>query len=146
MTAATPSNSSLRRSASERSPATLITPCATWRSRLPSTSITPQPVNRRPGSRPINLMRAASGRELRKRVVRQLEVGVDVLHVVVVIERGDQVEQLLGGLALDRRGGLGPPHQFGRRRLAGRFLERVAHLGEAVLRRVDLVRALLTTL
>ena len=30
------------------------TPCATWRSRLPSTSITPQPVIRRPGSRPIS--------------------------------------------------------------------------------------------
>src|SRR5262249_62403927 len=113
-------------------------PCATWRSRLPSTSITPQPVSRRPGSRPISLI-GASGRELRQSVVRHLEIGVDVLDVVVVFERGDQVEQRLGGLAFDRRGGLGPPAELGDRGLAERLLERLAQLAETFLAAVDLV-------
>ena len=77
-----------------RSVGTLTTPCATWRSRLPSTSITPQPVSRRPGSRPISRI-ARSGRELRQSVVRHFEIGVDVLDVVVVLEGVDQVEQRL---------------------------------------------------
>src|SRR5271163_302903 len=119
--AATPSNSSRSRSASVPEAATLTTPCATWRSRLPSTSITPQPVNRRPGSRPISLMPRASSRELRQGVVRHLEIGVDVLDVVVVFQRGDQVEQPLRGLTLDGRRGLGTPHQLGGRRLTQRL-------------------------
>jgi len=62
------------RSASVPEAATLTTPCATWRSRLPSTSITPQPVSRRPGSRPISLISGASSGELRQSVVRHLEL------------------------------------------------------------------------
>ena len=54
--AATPSNSSRKRSANGAAAATRTTPCATWRSLLPSISITPQPVRRRPGSRPISLI------------------------------------------------------------------------------------------
>src|SRR6185503_11283400 len=106
---ATPSNSARSRSASVPAVGTLTTPCATWRSRLPSISITPQPVNRRPGSRPISLISRASGRELRQSVVRHLEIGVDVLDVVVVFQGRDEVEQRLHGLAFDRRRGLGPP-------------------------------------
>src|SRR5215831_10845709 len=139
--AATPSNSSRNRSASGADEPTRTMPCATWRSRLPSTSITPQPVSRRPGSRPISLI-GASGRELRQSVVRHLEIGVDVLDVVVVFERGDQVEQRLGGLAFDRRGGLGPPGQLGDRGLAERLLQRLADGVEILLGAVDLVHAI----
>src|SRR5262245_50112551 len=146
-TAATPSNSSRRRSARLPSVLTLTTPCATWRRRLPSTSITPQPVSRRPGSRPISLIvpvpSPGSGRELRQSVVRHLEVGVDVLDVVVVLEGRDQVEQGLQGRALDRRRGLGAPRQLGHRGLAQRLLERLAHRREAVLGAVDLVHGAL---
>src|SRR5215510_5694730 len=139
--AATPSNSSRNRSASGADEPTRTMPCATWRSRLPSTSITPQPVSRRPGSRPISLI-GASGRELRQSVVRHLEIGVDVLDVVVVFERGDQIEQRLGGVAFDRRGGLGPPGQLGDRGLAQRLLQRLADGVEILLGAVDLVHAI----
>ena len=47
-------------------------------------------------------------------------------------------------VALDRGSGLGPPHQLGRRGLAQRLLERLAHRVEGVLGAVDLVRTVLS--
>src|SRR5215831_13741673 len=92
--AATPSNSSRNRSASGADEPTRTMPCATWRSRLPSTSITPQPVSRRPGSRPISLI-GASGRELR-------QSAVDLVHGALFSAGRPLAAHHIVGAGLDR--------------------------------------------
>src|SRR3954466_1642044 len=107
-----------------------IRPQATKMRRFPSTSTTPQPVRRSPGSMPrMRIARALTATVLAlKRPgfqhsrahpadqrVRDLEVGIDVLHVVVLLEGLDQAQQLLALLVVDRHGVLRLPDQ---RRLA----------------------------
>ena len=50
------------RSGTGSSPSVAITPSATWRSRLPIASITPQPVKRRPGSSPSSRVTPTASR------------------------------------------------------------------------------------
>src|SRR5690606_22015193 len=47
--------------------------------------------------------------ELGDQRVGQLEIGVDVLNVVVLVQVVDQLEQLLAGVVINRDGVLGPP-------------------------------------
>src|SRR5262245_1083208 len=67
-------------------------PCFKLRKRLPSLSTTPKPVRRLPGSSPSTRM-AASATQLRQHVVGDAEVGVDLLHVFVLLERLDQPQR-----------------------------------------------------
>ena len=55
-TAEMPSCNWTKRSATGRAESEATTPLAMWRNRLPSASITPQPVRRRPGSSPMTRM------------------------------------------------------------------------------------------
>ena len=61
-----------------------------------------------------------------------LEIGVDVLHVVAVFQGFEQLEEAGRGFLVDRRRGLRPPHQPRRLRRAEALLERVAHRVEIV--------------
>ena len=72
------------------------------------------------GDLPVRALRAAvppggclAGNRLEHRV-GDVEVGVDVLHVVVVLERVDQTQQLAGGVLLQRDGILRHQGQLGR--------------------------------
>ncbi len=78
--------------------------------------------------------RAAGGQALKPRhdVVGNFEIGKHVLHVVAVLQRLEQLEQRLGGVAVDRRQGLGPPDELRRRGGAEALLERVAHAVQRV--------------
>ena len=73
--------------------------------------------------------------------VRNLEVGVDVLDVVVLVQQVHQLQQLLAGVVVDGDRVLRLP---GQRRLAGfaefRF-ERLGDIPKGFLRGVDLVTA-----
>src|SRR5690606_36240058 len=82
----------------------LITPCATWTTREPDFASTmPQPQCRVPGSMPRTLIASvASGR--RERLLVEVGVRVDVLDVVAVLERVQQLEHLLSLLAVDLDG------------------------------------------
>src|SRR6202035_1492660 len=110
-------------------------PQPTKASRLPSISITPQPVRRRPGSMPrirtgwriggdvmgafiphagvSGLAQAIryqlsypdewenpSTAHFRHQRVRHLEIGVNVLHVVMLVQQVDHLEQLFAGLVV----------------------------------------------
>src|SRR5579884_3340093 len=68
-----------------------------------------------------------SGSHPRHYLVGDLEIGIDVLHIVVVLERLEQFEQGGCGLFPDRRGGLRAPYEAGRLRRAEAALEGVAH-------------------
>src|SRR5580692_1729497 len=179
-TAARPSWIASKRLASGRPSGGSTEPQPTNVSRLPSISITPQPVRRRPGSMPrmrtgwrigagvmghfilharvSSLARAIScQRHTRHRRaehetdlpshlgdqrVGDLEIGVDVLDVVVLVQQVDQLQQLLAGLVVHRHGILRFP---GQRRLAGLAefgLQRLGDLAEGLLRGVDLVAVL----
>ena len=61
--------------------------------------------------------------------VGHFEIGVDVLHVVAVVERLDQLQQLLAGFVVDRDGVLRLPQQ---RRLARLAEFRLQRLGDFV--------------
>src|SRR5256885_10303052 len=66
--------------------------------------------------------------------VRNLEIGIDVLHVVVLIQEIDQLQQLLAGLVIHRQGIVRFP---GQRRLAGfaEFsLQRLGHFAKRLRR------------
>ena len=75
--------------------------------------------------------------------VRHLEIGVDVLHVVVLVERLDQLEQLLALLVVDRDGVLRLPGE--RRPCAARRTSPPSALATSpsvILRGVDFVSGL----
>src|SRR6185437_14202799 len=115
------------------------TPAATWLSRLPATSTTPQPVWRSPGSSPsrrmamsLTEMPARSGAQSRHDVVGHLEIGKHVLHVVAVLQSLQQLEQRLRGLPLYGGLRLGLPQQSCRLGRAEAALQRVAHRVECV--------------
>src|SRR5580692_10059843 len=177
-TAASPSWIASRRLASGRPSAGSTEPQPTKVSRLPSISITPQPVRRRPGSMPrmrtgwrigatvmgyfilhagvsrlaraISYQRHTSQRvrdtslptHLGDQCVGSLEIGVDILDVVMLVQQVDQLQQLLAGLVVHRHGILRLPRQ---RRLAGLAefcLQRLGDLPEGLLRGIDLVTVL----
>src|ERR1700677_343473 len=179
-TAASPSWIASRRLASGRPSAGSTEPQPRKASRLPSISITPQPVRRRPGSMPrmrtgwrigagvmghfilhagvSSLARAITCQRHTRRHRRErqtdlsshpgdqrvgnLEIGIDILHVVVLVQQVDQLQQLLAGLVVHRHGILRLP---GQRRLAGLAefgLQRPGDLAKGLLRRVDLVAGL----
>src|SRR5690349_7623862 len=98
-----------------------MTPSATWARRLPATSITPHPVCRSPGSSPKTRIwgpvPARSGAEPRHHVFGHFEIGVDVLDIVAVLERLEQLEQARRGFLTDFRSG---PRTPGEARRTGR--------------------------
>src|SRR3979490_1431662 len=59
--------------------------------------------------------------------VRNLEIGVDVLHVVMLVQLVDQLQQPLAGFVVDRNRVLRLP---GQRRLAGFAEFRLQRLGD----------------
>ena len=67
---------------------------------------------------------------LRHQRVRDLEIGVDVLHVVVFVQEVDQLEQLLAGLVVDRDRVLRLPGQRCLARLAELRLQRLGDVAE----------------
>ena len=86
----------------------LICPLATCASRLPSASISPQPVVPRPGSRP----RTFRG-QLLQLFLGHVVIAPDGLDVVVFLERVDQLHQRCGVVAAHFDLGRGPPRQLG---------------------------------
>src|SRR5271170_5138418 len=133
-------NSATSRSASGKSVGAWTTPSATWLSRLPATSITPQPVCRSPGSSPrtrIAVVAPApvnSGAQPRQHFLADFEIGVDILHVVAVLESFEQLEEASCNLPVDRRGAFRPPAEPGRICRTKALFEHIAH-GVEILRR-----------
>src|ERR1017187_10469033 len=81
-------------------------PLAMWVRRLPTLAITPQPVHDRPGSSPMISMRplrpgkrGGESSQLFHHRVADLLIAPYGLHVVVVVEHVDQLEQG-GGVGL----------------------------------------------
>src|SRR5438876_2192458 len=123
-------------------------PCSRQRNRFPLLSTTPKPVRTLPGSTPST--RIVSLRELGKDFVGNVEVGEDLLDVVVLLQRVHQLQELPGilrGHRHDLRGHAGELGAQGRNALLReRFLHRLERRGrreylEAVAFRVDVVRA-----
>src|SRR5437016_6249720 len=108
-----------------------MTPSATWTNRLPATSITPHPVCRSPGSSPKTRISgplpARSGAEPRHHVFGHFEIGVNVLDIVAVLKRLEQLEQPRGSFLADFRGGARAPDEARRAGRAESVLERIAH-------------------
>src|SRR5580704_6108566 len=108
-----------------------MTPSATWVRRLPATSMTPHPVCRSPGSSPktriSGSLPARSGAEPRHHVFGHFEIGVDILDIVAVLERLEQLEQASGRFLADFRGGPRTPDEARRAGRAESVLERIAH-------------------
>src|SRR5689334_7967967 len=87
------------RVASGWSVAAWITPSPTWVSRSPVASMTPHPVCRSPGSSPKtrisgSLPAMGSGAEARHHVFGHFEIGVDILDIIAVLERLEQLEKI----------------------------------------------------
>src|SRR5690606_11154555 len=116
MTARSPSSS--LRSRSGRSPGAAAARASrssgawnTWVQRpAASTSMMPTPVRCEPGSMPRILV---TGDSLRVRVVAELGVGIHGLHVVDVLEPGQQLDHLLRGLAFHRHVVVGAHRDLG---------------------------------
>src|ERR1700730_12823234 len=108
-----------------------MTPSATWTKRLPATSITPHPVCRSPGSTPktriSGFLPARSGAQPRHHVFGHFEIGVDVLDIVAVLERLEQLEEARRPLLPDFPRGLPAPDVARRAGRAESALERIAH-------------------
>src|SRR5437588_9742330 len=82
------------------------------------------------------------GAHLGDQRVGDLEIGIDVLDVVVVLQRSDQAQQLLALLVVDGNRVLRLPGERGLARLAELRLERPGNLPQRVGGRVDLVAGL----
>src|SRR5271155_5154060 len=108
-----------------------MTPSATWTKRLPAASMPPHPVCRNPGSSPKTRISgsvpARSGAEPRHHVFGHFEIGVDVLDIVAVLERLEQLEQARRRLFLDFRSRSRTPDEARRTGRAESVLERIAH-------------------
>src|SRR5450631_1206097 len=167
-TAARPSWIANRRLASGRPAGGSTEPQPIKASRLPSISITPQPVRRRPGSMPRmrtgwrigmevmgyfiphagvsslargDLFQGSSPAHPGDQRVRDLEIGEHVLHVVVLVQQIDQLQEPLAGLVVDRDRVVRFPGQC---RLAGfaKFrLQRLCDFAKGLLRGVNLMPA-----
>ena len=96
--AKTPRYSWASRSARDRAASERTTPSATQRSRLSVASITPQPVVRNPGSRPRSLMSRgrpdAQAAEPLHHILRNIEIGLDALDVVIVLQHLQKLDQV----------------------------------------------------
>src|SRR3954471_1742536 len=146
------------RSASGWSASVEITPSPRWRSRLPALSTRPQPVCCSPGTRPrrrtllcmasryplrpaihCGVPRPASGREPFGDRVRDLEIGVDVLHVVALVQPLDQLQDLARLVLVEVDADIRHPLDLGALGAAEGGFQAVAD-GEEILRRAgDLV-------
>ncbi len=78
-------------------------------------------------------------REALQRLFGDFVIGVDVLDVVIVLQRLDQLHQRVRRVAFDQGGVERTPLQLCFLRLAELRLERIAHRGEVVDRAGDLV-------
>src|ERR1700719_4826808 len=92
-----------------------MTPSATCTKRLPATSITPHPVCPGPGSSPkpriSGSLPARSGAQPRHHVFGHFEIGVDVLDIVAVLERLEELEEARRRLLAAFPGCLPAPHE-----------------------------------
>src|SRR5947207_9293936 len=94
--------------------------------------MTPQPVCRRPGSSPKTRIEVwcrpgGSGTESRQYVFGHFEIGVDVLDIIAVLERLEQLEQPRRSFLVDFRSGSRPPDEARRSGRAESVLERITH-------------------
>ena len=64
---------------------------------MPSASMTPQPVFRRPGSMP---MMRTLGIQLGHHLIGNIRIAEDILHVVIFIQRIDKLQKRFGEPAL----------------------------------------------
>src|SRR5947207_4258863 len=98
--------------------------------------MTPHPVWRSPGSSPrtriSSPLRPRSGAQPLQHVLAGFEIGVNVLDIVTVFERLEQLEQALRRVVVDRCRGFGTPAEPGRNRRPELLFERVAHRVEIV--------------
>src|SRR6185369_1718321 len=92
------------RSARESAVLTRIAPQRTKMQSAPSLSMTPKPVIREPQSIPRTLIGPQSRYSFRHFGFFHVEIGVDVLNVVVIVESFHQLQDLLGVLALHFHG------------------------------------------
>src|SRR5271163_2533432 len=95
-------------------------------------------------SRPVRFRRTGvlsftSALELRDQRIGNLEIGGDVLHIVVFLERADQFQNLLARLVLYHHGILRPPDERGLARLAKVGLQRLLRLAQRLDRSDHLV-------
>src|SRR5207344_3205240 len=72
------------------------------------------------------------GRQPPQHVLRHIEIGVDLLHVVRFFKRVDHAQELLPGLLVDRHLGPRPPHDLNAARLAEARLERLGDLMQLI--------------
>src|SRR2546423_12972518 len=98
--------------------------------------MTPHPVWRSPGSSPRTRISSPlwprSGAQSLQHVLAGFEIGVNVLDIVAVFERLEQLEQSLHGLVVDRDRGFWAPAEPGRSRRPELLFERVPHRVEIV--------------
>src|SRR5690606_11234869 len=163
ISAARPCSRRLSRSAKPPSPSSTKGWWCTWRMRPPaSTSMMPTPVRCEPGS--IPRMRAAgiaartgfmpasrmpgppplrTGPGACSAGVAEVGVGVDVLHVVQVLEHAQQFLHLLGGLAGHGDVVVGAEGDLGIARRQARGLHRLLHRVEHIRRGEHVDRAIL---
>src|SRR6202035_2533026 len=97
----------------------------------PATSMTPHPVWRSPGSSPKTRISASvpaeSAAEPRHHVFGHFEIGVDILDIVAVLERPEQLEQPRCRFLAAFRGGPRAPDEARRSGRAESVFERIAH-------------------
>jgi hypothetical protein len=74
--------------------------------------------------------------------VGNLEIGIDVLDVVVLVERLNEFEEFFALLVVDRDRILRPPYQRGLARFAEFSFQCLRDRAEMILRCVSLMRAL----
>src|ERR1700704_3681825 len=147
-----PKWSAAKRSPSESAVVVTMTPLAMWVSFVPETAITPQPVRDSPGSNPAmrmvftratpqeSLSRVSAKHRLARNCLRRGQflhervahfvIGVDVLRVVMVVERVQELAQRFAGVIVAWHRVGRPPNDFGRLRRAELGLQRIAHRGE----------------
>src|SRR4051812_12363413 len=136
MISAMPRETASRRDSSAASGGVRMTPtCTRVARRSGATSTTPTPQRVSPGSMPSTRSSAGAamsvlGVELGLHGGRHVEVAEDVLHVVAVFERVDELEDLAGGVSVDLD--LEGRHELGLGRVVvdPRVLKRFARLDE----------------
>src|SRR3569623_2261929 len=110
-----------------------------WASRLPIRGYLASPGVARQARR---VGRRRSGRMLGHVLVAHLEIGVDVLHVVVILEAADELDQGRALLGVERYGVLRLPDRLDRFGLAQRLLQRGGDLVHRLEAAVDPVAVL----
>src|ERR1700733_6211253 len=74
--------------------------------------------------------------------VGNFEIGIDVLHIVVLAERLDELEEFFALLVVDRDRILRPPYQRGLARFAELGFQHLGDRAEMILSGIDLVAVL----